>query len=49
MVVQGRPLAADNIAEIWGHIANDSLRAADRWIDQLDEHFALLASQPQMG
>jgi toxin ParE1/3/4 len=49
MVVQRRPLSADDIAEIWDHIADDSLRAADRWIDQLDEQFRLLATQPLMG
>ena len=49
MVVQRRPLAAEDIAEIWDHIANDSLRAADRWVDQLDEQFQLLATQPRMG
>lgn len=49
MVVRRRPLASDDIAEIWDHIADDSLRAADRWIDQLDEQFGLLASQPLMG
>ena len=49
MVVRRRPLAADDIAEIWDHIADDSLRAADRWIDQLDEQFELLATQPLMG
>lgn len=49
MVVRRRPLAADDIAEIWDHIADDRLRAADRRIDQLDEQFALLATQPLMG
>jgi toxin ParE1/3/4 len=49
VVVRRRPLASDDIAEIWDHIADDSLRAADRWIDQLDEQFGLLASQPLMG
>lgn len=49
MVIRRRPLAADDIAEIWDHIADDSLRAADRWIDQLDEQFVLLATQPLMG
>ena len=49
MVVRRRPLAAVDIAEIWDHIADDSLRAADRWIDQLDVQFALLATQPLMG
>ena len=49
MVVQRRPLAAEDIAEICDHIADDSLRAADRWVDQLDEQFQLLATQPRMG
>jgi toxin ParE1/3/4 len=49
MLVQRRPLAADDIAAIWDHIAHDSLRAADRWVDQLDEQFRLLATQPLMG
>jgi plasmid stabilization system protein ParE len=48
VVVQRRPLAADDIAEIWDHIADDSLRAAARWIDQLDKQFELLATQPPM-
>ena len=48
MVVQRGPLGAEAIAEIWAHIADDSLRAADRWIDQLDEQFQLLATQPRM-
>lgn len=49
MFVQRRPLAADDISEIWDHIADDSFRAADRWIDQLDQQFQLLAAQPLMG
>ena len=38
-----------DIADIWGPIPNDSLRAADRWVDKLDEQFRLLATQPLMG
>jgi len=49
VIVQRRPLAAEDIAGVWDHIAADSLRAADRWIDQLDEQFRLLATQPLMG
>lgn len=49
MVVRRRPLAADDIAGIWDHIADDSLVAADRWIDRLDAQFELLATQPRMG
>jgi toxin ParE1/3/4 len=39
----------DDIAEIQDHIADDSLRAADRWIDQLDGQSKLLAMQRLMG
>lgn len=49
MVVQRRPVPAQDIAGVWNHIADDSLRAADRWVDQLDEQFQLLATQSLMG
>ena len=49
MAVRRRPLATDDIAGVWDHIADDSLRAADRWVDQLDEKLQLLATQPLMG
>ncbi len=44
-----RPLAAADIADIWQHIAQDKPAAADRWIDDLDQQFGLLARQPLMG
>ena len=44
-----RPLAAADIFDIWDHIAEDNLTAADHWTDQLDEKFGLLATQPLMG
>ena len=44
-----RPLAAADVLDIWGHIAEDSLDQADRWIDKLDEKFGILATQPLMG
>lgn len=47
--VTRRPLAADDILEIWDYIAEDSLDAADRWVDRLDEQFRLLATQPLLG
>lgn len=37
------------IFEVWDRIAEDSLAAADRWVDELDEKFSLLALQPRMG
>ncbi len=47
--VTRRPLAETDILEIWDYIAADSLAAADRWIDHLDEQFRVLATQPMMG
>ena len=47
--VTRRPLAEADILEIWDYIADDSLAAADRWVDRLDEQFRLLAAQPMMG
>lgn len=44
-----RPLAEADIVEIWEYIAEDSLAAADRWVDRLDEQLRLLAGQPMMG
>lgn len=44
-----RPLAETDILEIWDYIADDSLAAADRWVDHLDEQFRVLATQPMMG
>ena len=47
--VTRRPHAEADILEIWGYIAEDSVVAADRWADKLDEKFALWATQPMMG
>jgi toxin ParE1/3/4 len=47
--VTRRPLAEADIIEIWEYIAEDSLAAADRWVDHLDEQLRLLAGQPMMG
>ncbi|MCE2907515.1 MAG: type II toxin-antitoxin system RelE/ParE family toxin [Betaproteobacteria bacterium] len=47
--VTRRPLAAADILDIWDHIAEDSLDQADRWVEQLDEKFSILATQPLMG
>jgi toxin ParE1/3/4 len=44
-----RPQAAEDIEEIWDYIADDSLPAADRWLEQLDEQFQRLAAHPLMG
>jgi toxin ParE1/3/4 len=47
--VRRRPLAEADILEIWDYIAYDSLAAADRWVDCLDQQFRVLATQPMMG
>lgn len=44
-----RPLARTDILEIWDFIADDSVAAAGRWVDRLDDQFRLLATQPMMG
>ncbi len=48
-LVTRRPLAAADIIEIWDYIAEDSLAAADSWVDRLDHELGLLASQPSIG
>lgn len=47
--VSRRPLAALDILDIWDHIADDNMAAADRWVDELDVAFGRLATQPMMG
>lgn len=47
--VTRRPQAELDILEIWAFIAGDSVVAADRWIDELDEKMTLWATQPMMG
>ena len=44
-----RPLAAADVLDIWDYIAEDSVDAADRWVDSLDEKLHVLATQPLMG
>lgn len=34
--VTRRPLAAVEILDIWDHFAEDSVTAADRWLDKID-------------
>jgi toxin ParE1/3/4 len=47
--VTRRPLATADICSIWDRIADDSVDAADRWLDRLDDTFRRLATQPLMG
>lgn len=48
-VILLRPRAQDDIAEIWGYIAEDSEQQADAFVDRLDAKFQLLARQPRLG
>jgi len=41
--------AKADILEIWEYIAKDSLRAADRFVDRLDQAFERLAEFPGLG
>ena len=43
------PLAAADLLEIWGYIAEDSEANADRFIDDLHETIQLLGRQPGLG
>jgi len=47
--VTRRPLAEVDVLDIWDHIAEDSIAAADRWLDTPDDKFNLIATQPLMG
>lgn len=49
LLVTLRPHAEVDILEIWEYIAEDSVIEADRWVDKLDEKFALWGTQPMMG
>ena len=47
--VRLRPQAELDILEIWTYIAEDNFAAADRWVDALNDSFALWATQPALG
>lgn len=42
-------LAAQDLVEIWQHVARDNLTAADHLIDTLVAKCYLLASSPELG
>jgi toxin ParE1/3/4 len=44
-----RPQAELDILEIWEFIAGDSVSAADKWVDDLNDKMDLWATQPMMG
>ena len=44
-----RPLAQEDLIEIWEYIAADSIDRADAFIDIVDDKLSTLATQPGMG
>ncbi len=47
--IRRRPLAREDILEIWSYIAEDNIRAADALVDRFDRAFAFLATNPKSG
>jgi toxin ParE1/3/4 len=47
--IRRRPRASEDILDIWGYIASESLLAADRVTDRFEEVFRVLADYPDMG
>ena len=47
--IRHRPLARTDRLDIWLHIAEDSLTAADRMLHRFDEVVSMLAEQPHSG
>ncbi len=43
------PDAIQDLDDIWDYIAQDSLAAADKILDQLQSRFEILAANPEMG
>ena len=42
-------LAEQDLYDIWSYIARDNLRAADRLLARIDEAFAMLLRNPELG
>lgn len=47
--VRRTPAARGDLLEIWLHIAQDNLEAADRFLETIHDKCRLLAGQPEMG
>lgn len=48
-VMVRRPLALQDLDEIWDYVAQDNPDAADRLIDAIEEKCRLLADYPKLG
>ncbi len=44
-----RPLAQEDLTEIWEYIADGNINRADAFIDTVDAKLRTLAGQPMMG
>ena len=42
-------MAQRDLDSIWCYIAEVDMRAADRWVDTVEQRFQILASQPLAG
>ena len=47
--VTRRPLAREDLTEIWSYIAEDNEGAADGVLDRIDEVLSMLADNPRAG
>ena len=47
--VTRRPLAQDDLLEIWGYIGADSGRFADAMLDRIEAKLTQLATNPHLG
>lgn len=48
-IIRSNSLAFDDLAEIWGDIAENSQSRADAFIDAIDRNFHELAQSPHIG
>lgn len=48
-IIIKRPLARDDLSEIWDYIADDNERQADTFVDLIDQKLQELARHPNMG
>lgn len=47
--IKRRPLALDDLEAIWHFIAEDTIEAADRWLDRIEAQLNLIAPTPYIG
>ena len=48
-IIIKRPSSRTDLIEIWDNIADDSEARADKFIDELDKKFQVLAKKPNLG